>query len=76
MRETRLAAMKAALEKIADIPLWGETIADPANKAELADMHEYDLDTDMFEPCCDTESSQLQQAVLIAREALGRREAA
>jgi hypothetical protein len=63
-------ALKAALEQIALIPLWGEPIADETLKADLAEVGEYDRELDQFEPSCDTESSYLRDAVEIARRAL------
>jgi hypothetical protein len=64
------SALKAALERIAAIPLWGEPIADEALKSELTAVVEYDRALDQFEPSCDTESSYLRDAVETAREAL------
>lgn len=64
------AELKAALECIAATPLWGEPIADGGLTAELALRSEYDLEADEFEPSCDTESSQLRDAVEAARAAL------
>lgn len=61
-----------ALKTIAAIPLWGEPITNPAHgdKNELAEIGEYDLQADTYEPCRDAESSWLQHAVETAREAL------
>jgi hypothetical protein len=39
-------------------------------KAELLDAGEYDRELDQFEPCCDTESGYLREAVEAARTAL------
>jgi hypothetical protein len=61
----------AALQRIAAIPLYGEPIHDPALVADLTIAMEYDVDNDAFEPSCDTESSQLRDAVESARAALG-----
>jgi len=58
------------LMMIAAIPLWGEAIADDHLKAELLDAGEYDSELDQFEPCCDTESAYLRDAVEAARAAL------
>lgn len=65
-------ALKAALESIAAIPLWGERIENAELKAELAERGEYEFDGDeeQFTPSGDTESSQLRDAVETAREAL------
>lgn len=63
-------ALKEALESIAAIPLWGQPITDNDLKADLALRSEYDLEGDEFEPSCDTESSQLRDAVETARAAL------
>ena len=62
--------LRAALTRIAAIPLWGEPIADAQLKADLVSVSEYDRELDQFEPSCDTESSYLQDAVEIARAAL------
>lgn len=64
--------LKAALESIAAIPLWGERIENAELKAELAERGEYEVDGDeeQFTPSGDTESSQLRDAVETAREAL------
>lgn len=64
----RLAALKA----IAAIPLWGEPITnlDHGDKNQLAQDGEYDLENDMYNPCCDAESSWLSYAVETARAAL------
>jgi hypothetical protein len=59
------------LTMIAAIPLlWGEAIADDHLKAELLDAGEYDRELDQFEPCCDTESAYLREAVEAVRTAL------
>lgn len=61
-----------ALKAIASIPLWGEPITNPkqGDKEELAERGEYDLEHDMYNPCCDAESSWLSHAVETARAAL------
>lgn len=61
-----------ALRRIADIPLWGEPITDPeqADKQQLAEVGEYDLENDCYEPSCDAESEWLRVAVETARGAL------
>lgn len=61
-----------ALQDVAAIVLWGEPILDPKLKAELAEGHEYDLETDSYNPCVDSESTALTQAVEIARETLAK----
>jgi len=65
-------ALKAALESIAAIPLWGERIDDRKVKTEFAERGEYEIDgeEELFTPGGDTESSQLRDAVETAREAL------
>jgi len=65
-------ALKAALESIAEIPLWGERIENTQLKTELAGRGEYEVDGDeeLFTPSGDTESAQLRDAVETAREAL------
>lgn len=68
--QAAVPVLKTALQRIAAIPLWGEPIADPDLRADLALRSEYDLELDEFEPSCDTESSQLRDAVETAREAL------
>ena len=67
-----IPALKAALESIAAIPLWGERIEDPRLKAELTERGGYEIDGDeeQFTPSGNTESSQLRDAVETAREAL------
>jgi hypothetical protein len=62
--------MLKALQRIASIPLWNETINDPELRAEYVDCGEYDADANVFEPSCDTESSYLEMAVEAARSAL------
>ena len=62
--------MLKALEAIAATRLWGEPIADADRRQALAEHGEYDLAEDSFEPSCDTESTQLRDAVETAREAL------
>lgn len=59
-----------ALRTIAAIPLWGEPMTDVALKAEYIDTSQYDVGEDAFNPCVDTESSYLQDAVETARKAL------
>lgn len=59
-----------ALQRIAAIPLWGETISDPEVKAELIENGEYDGESDAYNPSIDTESTALTDAVEIARNAL------
>jgi len=63
-------ALRAALEGIAETPLWGEPIADPALRADYIDSGEYDGKGEAFEPSADTESSLLQEVVEAARTAL------
>lgn len=50
--------------------MWDEPIADAQLKAEFADAGEYDRELNQFEPCCDTESAYLRDAVEAARAAL------
>lgn len=59
-----------ALRSIAEFVLWGEPIADIERKAELTGHGEYDAESDYYSPSCDSESSDLRQAVEIARDAL------
>lgn len=61
-----------ALRAIAAIPLWGEPITNPehGDKKELAEIGEYDLEEDAYNPCCDAESSWLSYAVETARAAI------
>ena len=63
-------AMLEALQWIASIPLWNETIIDPALRAECIERGEYDAVADAFEPSCDTESTYLEMAVEEARKVL------
>ena len=62
-------ALLAVLERIAAIPLWGESIADPELRAAYVDAREYDGD-DGFTPSCDTESEYMREAVETARNAI------
>ena len=61
-----------ALHAIAAIPLWGEEL--PASmlsiKQDLIEQHEFDVESQTYEPCADAESSYLQHAVETARAAL------
>ena len=59
-----------ALRKIAAIPLWGEPLTDQALRAEYVYVGEYDAEADEFNPSGDTESTNLHDAVQIARAAL------
>lgn len=59
-----------ALREIAAIPLWGESIPPGLLRDDYAESAQYDLAEDSFEPCCDTESSQLRDAVETARVAV------
>ncbi len=68
MPTTRKHAIEA-LNLIAQTPLWGETIEDAALRAIYEEHGEYGEDG--FEPCCDTESDLLRDAVETARVALG-----
>lgn len=63
-------ALRDALSRIAATPLWGESIPEGEIRDAYAEHGEYDLAEQSFEPCCDTESTLLQDAVEIARFAL------
>ncbi len=64
--------MLKALEQIADITLWGERIEDENRRKDEASAGEYDLELDQYEPCCDVESTLLQDAVEAARAPLAK----
>jgi hypothetical protein len=59
-----------ALRQIAATPLWGELIPPGGLRDDYAATAQYDVAEDSFEPCCDTESTQLRDAVETARLAL------
>lgn len=59
-----------ALRLIAATPLSGESIEDRALRADYVESYQYDAAEDSFEPSCDTESTQLREAVEIARNVL------
>ncbi|ODS56452.1 MAG: hypothetical protein ABS36_08700 [Acidobacteria bacterium SCN 69-37] len=63
-------ALRDALRRIAATPLWGESLPEGELRDAYAEHGEYDLAEQSFEPCCDTESTLLQDAVEMARFAL------
>lgn len=68
---TEIEKFRAALNLIAQIPLWGESIVNPALRQEYIESFEYDARDDSFNPSSDTESNYLRDAVEVARRALG-----
>ena len=59
-----------ALRTIAATRLWGERIDDLSLRDDYAETAQDDIAEDIFEPCCDTESTQLRDAVEKARDFL------
>lgn len=57
--------LREALETIAKIALWGET--ENINIDEAKDSHEWDEEQSCYNPCIDTESSNLDYIVELAR---------
>jgi hypothetical protein len=60
----------SALRRIAQTPLWGETITDTQLRHDFIYSGEYDMAEDEFNPSADTESTQLRDAVEDARTAI------
>jgi hypothetical protein len=60
----------AALKRIAAMPLWGEPIPPGDIRNDYVFAGEYDIGEDSFNPSCDTESTQLRDAVEEARAVL------
>ncbi len=63
-------ALLEALQKIAGVTLWGESMPATALRQEYIDCGEYDVVDDLFNPSCDTETSMLRDAIEMARDAL------
>lgn len=63
-------AMLEALRRIAAQPLWGEPIADRAQRLELIALGEYDATADVFEPSSGSECDALEAVVTLARRTL------
>ncbi len=68
--EERLEMAITALTSIAAIPLWSDEsdALDPEFVAIARESGEWDDESGTYQPSCDTESTQLRDAVEIARD--------